>query len=94
MSDLFPKSYPLIDFNEDLQEQVGMPTSTAKFDKSSLNIMNDNLYTAKIKIRAFDVLGPAFTYFHDKKSCDSVNAVPSGATAVLISFSYKLITSI
>lgn len=66
LSNLFTKSYPLIDFNEDLREQIGMSTSTAKFDKSSLNIMNDNLYTAKIKIRAFDVLGPAFTYFHDK----------------------------
>jgi len=66
LSNLFTKSYPLIDFSAHLKEQDGNPTSTTKFDKNSLNIMEDNLDKAKIKIRAFNVLGPAFTYFKDK----------------------------
>lgn len=66
LSKLFTRSYPLIDFSANLKEQVGKSTSTTKFDKNSLNIMDDNLDNAKIKIRAFNVLGPAFTYFNDK----------------------------
>ena len=63
LANLFGKSYTLIDFNSHGKEQVGESTLTTKFTKNNLNIMNDNLQTAKIKIRAFNVLGPAFTSY-------------------------------
>ena len=63
---LFNKRYLSIDFNSHGNEQEGEPTLTVKFSKSNLNIINDNLHTAKLKIRAFNVLGPAFTIYKDK----------------------------
>jgi methionyl-tRNA formyltransferase len=66
LSRVFIKSYNSIDFNSDGQKQTGTGSLTRKFSKPDFNIANDNLHNSKIKIRAFNVLGPAYTTYKDK----------------------------
>ena len=66
LAKLFENAYSSINFNSSGIEQTGAPTLTTKFNKENFNIMNDHLDTAKIKIRAFNVLGPAFTSYNNK----------------------------
>ena len=66
LSQVFNKSYNLIDFNSDGTKQTGTGSLTSKFSKSDLCIVNDNLNKSKLKIRAFNVLGPAYTIYRDK----------------------------
>ena len=66
LAKLFDNAYSSINFNSSGIEQTGAPTLTTKFNKENFNIMNDHLDTAKIKIRAFNVLGPAFTSYNNK----------------------------
>ena len=66
LSQVFNKSYNLIDFNSDGTKQSGAGSLTSKFSKSDLCIVNDNLNKSKLKIRAFNVLGPAYTIYRDK----------------------------
>ena len=66
LSQVFNKSYNLIDFNSDGTKQTGTGSLTSKFSKSDLCIVNDNLNKSKRKIRAFNVLGPAYTIYRDK----------------------------
>ena len=66
LSQVFNKSYNSIDFNSDGIKQTGTGSLTSKFSKSDFSILNDNLIKSKIKIRAFNVLGPAYTIYRDK----------------------------
>ena len=66
LAKLFNESYSSINFNSHGNEQTGNSSLTSKFNKSNLDIGNDNLQIAKIKIRAFNVLGPAFTFYKNK----------------------------
>ena len=66
LSQVFIKSYNSIDFNSDGQTQTGTGSVTRKFSKPDFNIANDNLNNSKIKIRAFNVLGPAYTTYKNK----------------------------
>ena len=63
----FMSNFESIDFKSSLKEQTGKATRTNKFTKNDYFISNQNtLNEAKNKIKAFDVLGPAFIKFDSK----------------------------
>ena len=63
----FKINFESIDFNSSLKEQVGDVTRSYKFTKSDYLISKeDTLINAKNKIKAFDVLGPAFIKYDSK----------------------------
>ena len=63
----FKINFESIDFNSSLKEQVGDVTRSYKFTKNDYLITKeDTLINAKNKIKAFDVLGPAFIKYDSK----------------------------
>ena len=63
----FKKNFDNIDFNSSLKDQVGEVTKSYKFTKNDYLITKeDSLINAKNKIKAFDVLGPAFIKYESK----------------------------
>ena len=67
LSDDFKINFNSIDFNSSLKDQVGEETRSYKFTKNDYLISKeDTLINAKNKIKAFDVLGPAFIKYDSK----------------------------
>ena len=63
----FKINFGNIDFNSSLKDQVGEVTRSYKFTKNDYLITkDDSLLKAKNKIKAFDVLGPAFIKYESK----------------------------
>ena len=52
--------------NSEFIQQKENETFTKKFIKSDFCINNDDVETAQSKIRAFDVIGPAYVIHNDK----------------------------
>ena len=63
---LFDVDFHDIDFQSKGTDQSQNTTLTKKFIKSDFNITNTTVKNAKIKIRAFDTLGPAFVEFNNR----------------------------
>ena len=66
LSDSFNEQYKEIDFLSTGKEQSQNSTKSSKFSKSDFDISEDTLIKAKRKIRAFNILGPSFTYHKNK----------------------------
>ena len=63
----FIKNYKSIDFKSQLEIQEGTVSVTSKFLKSDYMISKeDTIYEAKNKIKAFDILGPAYIQYDSK----------------------------
>ena len=63
----FIMSFKSIDFKSQLQIQQGMVSVTRKFVKTDYMISKeDTIYEAKNKIKAFDILGPAYIQYDSK----------------------------
>ncbi len=65
LSTSFGDSYKEIDFLSSGEVQSQNSTTTSKFSKIDFNISDDTLIKAKAKIRAFNVMGPAFTSYQN-----------------------------
>ncbi len=62
----FDKNYKNINFENNGTTQTKNSSETSKFNKNDFNIADDNLLVGKTKIRAFNVMGPAFTTYQNK----------------------------
>ena len=63
---LFKSDFSSIDFHTTGLDQHGNTSSTVKFFKNDFNISDSSINEAKNKIKAFDILGPAFIVFNNK----------------------------
>ena len=63
---LFKSDYLSINFHYEGSNQEGLSSLTKKFKKQDFNITHNSIEIAKNKIKAFDILGPAFMIFNNK----------------------------
>ena len=63
---LFKEDIFSIDFNSPGYRQLSSTSNTSKYYKDDFNITNSYLQEAKNKIKAFNLLGPAYVEFNNK----------------------------